>query len=331
MIWWIAVGVAGLLLVTVGLTWRRWAVGTINLLRRRAGFVRHSIGVDGFELVYYETGKRDAPTLLLLHGFGGDADNWVLLAPLLREHFRIIVPDLPGFGDTGYLGGKSYSLDTQVARLKDVADMLHLQHFHLVGNSMGGYIGAAFAAAYPERVASLGLFNAAGVDMPTRSPFYEAALAGENWLLVRKPADFDRVLRLVYHKKPYVPGYLRDYLTTHRILVSDDQDVVFHEVFTERVWLDDRLPSISAPTLILWGDDDRVLDISSIKLFQAGIPHAKAAILPACGHVPMLEKPEATARVYLQFIAETGALKTHHKHPPASETSASAEPEHEAA
>jgi pimeloyl-ACP methyl ester carboxylesterase len=171
---------------------------------------------------------------------------------------------------------------------------------------MGGYIAAAFAAAYPDRVASLGLFNAAGVDMPTRSPFYEAALAGENWLLVRKAADFDRVLQLVYHKKPFVPGYLRDYLTVQRMQVSDDQDVVFHEIFAERIWLDARLPAISAPTLILWGDDDRVLDISSIKLFQAGIPHAQTAILPACGHVPMLEKPEATARVYLQFIAACG-------------------------
>lgn len=318
MIWWIAVGVAiaGLLLVTVGLTWRRWGAATINMLRRRAGYVRHSIGVDGFELVYYETGRRDAPPLLLLHGFGGDADNWVMFAPLLREHYRIIVPELPGFGETGYLGGKSYSLDAQVERLKDFTDMLHLQHIHLVGNSMGGYIAAAYAAAYPDRIASLGLFNAAGVEMPKRSPFYDAALAGENWLLVRKPADFDRILQLCYHRKPWVPGYMRDYFTTQRAAVAEDQDVIFHEIFTERIWLDSRMSAITAPTLILWGDDDRVLDISSIKLFQAGIPHAKVAIIPACGHVPMMEKPEATARVYRQFIEGLDEARMPEAHSP---------------
>ncbi|WP_179958437.1 alpha/beta fold hydrolase [Chitinimonas arctica] len=240
--------------------------------------------------------------MLLLHGFGGDGDNWVRFAPFFRKDFRVLVPDLPGFGQTGYLPCQSYSLAQQIARIKDFMDMLHLEQVHLVGNSMGGYFAAGIAAAYPERIASLLLMNAAGVDMPKQSPFYKAALAGENWLLMRQPADFDRVLRLVYHRKPWVPAFLRDYLLAQRMAVADDQDLIFHEVFTERVWLDDRLSAITAPTLILWGDDDRVLDISSIKLFQAGIADAQVAILPACGHVPMLEKPADSARVYRTFL-----------------------------
>lgn len=302
--WWLVVGVAGLLLVSIGLTWTRWARATIWLLRRHAGYVRHTIGVDGFELVYHESGKRDAPPMLLLHGFAGDGDNWVRFVPYLREHYRLLVPDLPGFGDTGYLPNQSYSLLRQIARLKDFMDMLHLDRVHLCGNSMGGYIAAGFAAAHPERIATLALFNAAGVDMTVRSPFYNAALAGENLLLTRKPADFDQILRLVYHKRPFVPGFLRDYLVNRAMAAAEDQDLIFHEIFGERIWLDEHLPAISAPTLILWGDDDRVLDISSIKLFQAGVPHAQVAIIPACGHVPMLEKPLSTARVYKRFVEE---------------------------
>ncbi|GAB3261625.1 alpha/beta fold hydrolase [Chitinimonas naiadis] len=306
--WWLVVGVAGLLLVGIGLSWTRWARATIWLLRHRAGYVRHTLGVDGFELVYHESGPRDAPPMILLHGFAGDGDNWVRFAPYLRDRYRLLIPDLPGFGDTGYLAGQSYSLERQIARLKDFMDMLHLDRVHLCGNSMGGYIAAGFAAAYPERIATLALFNAAGVDMTTRSPFYHSALDGENLLLMRKPADFDDVLRLVYHKRPWVPGFLRDYLVTRAIAAADDQDLIFHEIFSERVWLDERLPNISAPTLILWGDDDRVLDISSIKLFQAGLPHAQVAIIPACGHVPMLEKPLSTVRVYGRFL--DGAAQT---------------------
>lgn len=307
---WLLIGLLGLIMVAIGLSWRHWAMASIALLRRRAGLQRHSIGVDGFELVYRTAGPREAPVMLLLHGFGGDGDNWVFLVPRLKQQFRIVVPDLPGFGDTGFLAGQSYSLDAQVARLKDFVDMLHLEHVHLVGNSMGGYIAAAFAAAYPDMVASLGLFNAAGVDMPKRSPFYAAALEGENLLLVRQPADFDRILKLVYHRKPYLPGFLRDYLVARNMAQAEGQSQIFHEIFGHRIWLDDRLGRISAPTLILWGDDDRVLDISSIQLFKAGIPHAQTAVLHSCGHVPMLEKPAVTARFYLDFLANVGMPAT---------------------
>lgn len=300
---WLVIGAIGLLLVGVGLSWRHWAVAMLALARRRAGLRRHTVGVDGFELVYYAGGPRSAEALIFLHGFSADSSNWLLLAPHFRD-YRVLVPDLPGFGETGYLGNKSYALDCQVARLKDFIDILRLERVHLVGNSLGGYLAAAFAAAHPERVASLGLFNAAGVDMPKRSPFYEAALAGDNLLLLRKPADFDAILKLVYHRKPYLPGFLRDHLIALGMAQAADQDLIFQEVFGQRVWLDDKLPSISAPTLILWGDDDRVLDISSIQLFKAGIPHAKIAILAQCGHVPMLEKPRPTARLLRQLLEE---------------------------
>jgi pimeloyl-ACP methyl ester carboxylesterase len=234
----------------------------------------------------------------------------VFFAPRFRKQFRVIVPDLPGFGDTGYLPGKSYTLDAQVARLKDFVDVLHLDRVHLVGNSMGGYIAAAFAARHPEKVATLGLFNAAGVDMPRRSRFYAAALEGHNLLLTRSRADFEAVLALVYHRKPWLPGYLKHAMAVHRIAVAEDQDIIFRQIFGQRVWLDKALPRITAPTLILWGDHDQVLDISSVPLFKQGIPHADVAIIPACGHVPMLERPFKTAAVYRRFLARHGITGT---------------------
>ncbi|PHV11781.1 alpha/beta fold hydrolase [Chitinimonas sp. BJB300] len=301
---WLAVGIVGLLLVAFALSWRYWPISILAIARKRAGLRRHSIGVDGFEMVYYSGSRRDKPPMLFLHGFSADSSNWLYLVPSFSRDYRILVPDLPGFGETGYLP-KSYALDVQLGRLKDFMDMLHLDRVHLAGNSMGGYLAAAFAATYPERVASLALFNAAGVDMPKRSPFYEAALAGENQLLIRKPTDFDNILKLVYHRKPYIPGFLRDYLITRGMAQADNQNLIFKEMFDQRIWLDERLLNIRAPTLILWGDDDRVLDVSSLQLFKAGIPHAHTAILAKCGHVPMLEKPAATAKVYRAFLAET--------------------------
>lgn len=303
---WLVLAIIALIVIAAIYTRPRWSDTTLALLRRLAGYRMHSVDIDGFKMVYYESGPQDAPVLLLLHGFGGDADNWTFFTPLFNKQFRVIIPDLPGFGQTGYIAGADYTLEKQVARLREFLDQLKVDKAHVVGNSMGGYIGAAFAANHPQRVLSLGLFNAAGVDMPRKSPFYEAVLEGRNLLLVRERADFERLLALVYHKKPYLPGYLKNDITKKSIMVANDQDVIFQGVFGELVWLDAHMPSITAPTLILWGDDDRVLDISSIDLFKAGIPHADVAIIPACGHVPMLEKPRETAKLYRDFLARAG-------------------------
>jgi len=303
---WLVLAILAVIVIAAVYTRPRWADATIALLRRLAGYEMRTVNIDGFKVVYFESGPQDAPALLLLHGFGGDADNWTFFTPLFNKQFRVIIPDLPGFGQTGYVAGADYALYSQVGRLREFMDYLKVERAHVVGNSMGGYIGAAFAANHPERVLSLGLFNAAGVDMPRKSPFYEAALEGRNLLLVRERDDFERLLTLVYHKKPWLPGYLKQAITAHSIKVAGDQDIIFQGVFGERVWLDTHMQNIKAPTLILWGDDDRVLDISSVDLFKAGIPHADVAIIPACGHVPMLEKPRETAKLYRDFLARAG-------------------------
>ncbi|MFC4160375.1 alpha/beta fold hydrolase [Chitinimonas lacunae] len=299
---WMALAAIGLTLVAAGLTRPYWTPATKQLLRKLAGFRRHEIAIDGHQLVYHCCGKPSSPPLVLLHGFAGDCDNWLFYVRHFRRDFHVIVPDLPGFGETGALPQRSYSLNAQLARLAAFFDSIGLHRFHLAGNSLGGYFAAAYAADHPERVASLALFNAAGVDMPHRSPFYSAALEGRNLLLVRQAGDFDHVLKLVYHRPPWIPGWFKRDLTKQRIEVAAEQDQIFQEIFEQRLWLDTRLPRISMPTLVLWGDDDRVLDISSVSLFRQGIAHAEVAILPACGHVPMLEKPNETARLHRDFM-----------------------------
>lgn len=299
---WIALAAIGLTLVAAGLTRPYWTSATIRLLRRTGGLQRHEIAIDGHQLVYHTAGQPSSPPLVLLHGFAGDVDNWTFYVRHFRRDFHVIVPDLPGFGETGALANASYSLPAQIDRLSRFFDAIGLHRFHLAGNSLGGYFAAAYAADHPERVASLALFNAAGVDMPNRSPFYNAAIEGRNLLLVREPGDFDRVLKLVYHRPPKMPGWFKRDLTKQRVAVAADQDRIFQEIFGQRLWLDHRLNRLNMPTLVLWGDDDRVLDISSVPLFRQGIPHAEVAILPACGHVPMLEKPVETARLHRDFM-----------------------------
>ncbi|MBV1774663.1 alpha/beta fold hydrolase [Burkholderiaceae bacterium DAT-1] len=307
---WLTLVLLGICLLLAGLTRAHWPDATLALARRMAGMKRHATGIDGHEVVYYESGLHDAPVVLLLHGFGGDSLNWYRLAKRLRKQYRLIMPDLPGFGETGVLPGKSYAIPAQIQRLKDFVDVLKLGRFHLVGNSMGGYLAAAFAAEFPSKVMSLALFNAAGVDMPRYSPYVQAVLAGDNPLVVRSRKDFERLLALVAHRKAWMPGYLKEFYARERAASADEQEAIFKESFMQPMMLKDKLPHVVAPTLILWGDDDRILDISSIQPFREGLPHAEIAVLPACGHLPMLEKPAETARVWQSFIDRVDTLTT---------------------
>ncbi|MDK2122684.1 alpha/beta fold hydrolase [Parachitinimonas caeni] len=279
--------------------WADLAIGTERWL---SDLHPKQIEVDGHVVHYLDNEASDKPVLLLLHGFGADADNWTRFARQLDHDYRIIAPDLPGFGATGYQPTQHYGLQSQVARLKALVDKLGIQRFHLVGNSMGGYIAAEFAVRYPDQLSSLGLFDAAGVDMPVKSPFYHSAMAGKNLLLVSKREDVDKIFQLVFHVEPFIPGFMREHYAERQMKMRDGQARIFEEIFGPRDWLENRLSRITVPTLIMWGDRDKVVDPSSIPLFQAGIRQSVVEVIPDCGHLPMVEQPAEAARRFRRFL-----------------------------
>ncbi|MFA9218707.1 MAG: alpha/beta fold hydrolase, partial [Sphingomonadaceae bacterium] len=134
----------------------------LRLERWRSGLRLGQVQIPGFDLPYLE-GGHGAP-LVLIHGFAGDKDNFTRVARFLTPHYRVICPDLPGFGDSTRRTDASYSIAEQVERLRALLDQLAPGRVHLGGNSMGGFIAAQFAATYPERVASLWLLDAAGTE-----------------------------------------------------------------------------------------------------------------------------------------------------------------------
>jgi pimeloyl-ACP methyl ester carboxylesterase len=116
-----------------------------------AGLSNERLEVANLSIHYYEGGPSDAETLLMIHGFGANKDNWLRFARHFTERYHVIALDLPGFGDSSQPHA-SYDVGSQVERVAAFTQALGIKKTHLIGNSMGGHISALYAARYPEQV-----------------------------------------------------------------------------------------------------------------------------------------------------------------------------------
>ncbi|MCU9950209.1 alpha/beta fold hydrolase [Pseudomonas sp. PDM13] len=267
-----------------------------------AGFSAHSTTVGDLDIAYYEGGPASGETLVMVHGFGANKDNWLRMARHFTDRYRVIALDLPGFGDSSRPAG-SYDVGTQAERLASFIATLGAGKVHLVGNSMGGHIVALYAARYPQQVRSLALFDNAGVTAPHKSELYERLERGDaNPLIVASVADYDQLMDFVFVEKPPMPGSLKRYLAEQSMANREHYQQVFQHLVQRYVPLEPELPKITAPTLLLWGDRDRVLDVSSIEVMKPLLGKSSVVVMKDCGHVPMIERPAETAAHYQAFL-----------------------------
>jgi triacylglycerol lipase len=272
-----------------------------TLERDRAHLSEHRVSIPGFEVAYLEGGNGEP--LVLIHGSGADKDNWTRVARYLTPHYRVIALDLPGYGDSSKPEDARYNIPSQVARLNQFLSALGIQKAHLGGNSMGGFIAATYAAYYPEKVSSLWLLAPAGLrnvkESEARRIYRET---GRSPLFSEKPEDFDRVLKLVMAKPPYIPHGIKHALAAKAVSNFRLHGRIYGEIYNDPVKLEDLLPGLETPTLVIWGGQDRVLDPSGADAIKDLLPQAKTLVLPGVGHVPMIEAPKASAQAFLREI-----------------------------
>lgn len=270
--------------------------------RGAAGLKQKSVTIDGLRIEYLEGGKGDA--LLLLHGFGADKDNWTRFSRHLTRHFKVIAPDLPGFGESSADQDLKYTIDAQVERLKAFMSGLDIQTFHLGGNSMGGNIAGVYASKYPDQVKSLILIAPGGVASAETSELDRYLKEGNNPLIAKSSEEYDRLLDFVFLERPFIPGAVKKHLA-QKAIERKDLNIAIFKQFNKTP---DTLPlevitkGLAVPTLIVWGADDRVLHVSGAKLLNAVIPGSRLAVMDHVGHLPMVEKPKETAGLCLNFI-----------------------------
>lgn len=280
------------------------ARATLGAGRLAAGMSVRFAEAEGLNLRYLEGGS--GATVVLVHGFGGDAENWLLLAPLLKKDFRVLVPDLPGFGGSEAPADDSYEVDRQADRLASLLRQLAPgEAVHVAGNSMGGQIAAVLAARHPEQVASLALLDPLGVENEPGvypSPVMRAFADGRNLLLPEDRRGFEAFLEVLFYRQPPAPGYLNDYYARRWVEQRPRLVSVFEDISERYVPLTSLLGDIKVPTLILWGAEDQVLPAAGARVLAAGLRQSETVLLPACGHLPMVEKPRETAAAYRSFL-----------------------------
>lgn len=270
--------------------------------RQRAGLSLKQISVGDLNIHYYEGGPSSAQTILMVHGFAANKDNWLRFARYLTQDYRVIALDLPGFGASDTPAG-SYDVGTQTERLANVINALGIDQLHLIGNSMGGHISALYAARYPTRTRSLALLDNAGITSTIPSELRQRLQRGEpNPLLVKSREDYQRLLDFIFVQPPYLPESLKGYFAEQATSKNARYEQVFTHLVERYIPLEPELPKIQAPTLIIWGAEDRVLDVSSIDAMKPLLREASVVILPETGHAPMIEQPELTAQHYRAFL-----------------------------
>lgn len=278
--------------------------------RASAGLESHEINIPGFALHYLDSGGAGAP-LLLVHGFGGDKDNWTRLARHLGDDIRVIAPDLPGYGQSDAPADADYGLDRQVERLRMLIERLGLTHVHLGGNSMGGNIAARFAARYPNQVGSLWLIANSGVVSAPQSELRRQIAQGQrNPLVAANRAEYRELLGWVMAQPPSLPDALVDVLADRAIAASSLRQRQFTQLYDAQIdALEIVLAGLPVPTHITWGAQDRVLHVGAVEVLRGVLPQASYTVQDGIGHLPMIEAPEATAHDYLRFRARLSAAK----------------------
>ncbi|MBS0395383.1 MAG: alpha/beta fold hydrolase [Proteobacteria bacterium] len=273
----------------------------LALERRRAGLRPRPSPALALSMPYLEGGRGEP--LVLVHGFAGDKDNFTRVAGRLTPHLHVLAPDLPGFGEAARDAAASYHIDSQVERLHAFIAQLRLGPVHLGGSSMGGFIASEYAARYPEAVRSLWLLDAAGASTARDTALIHRYVeTGEIPLVIERARDYRQLLRAVMHRRPFLPHSLRRVLSRRAVADHALHARIFREIGVESPVLDDRYAAIRAPALIVFGREDRILNPAAAALMAKHLARARVVLMDGVGHLPMIERPRATARDYLDFL-----------------------------
>ena len=279
--------------------------------RWSAGLSQGEAQVAGHRWTYAlgEADNVDAPTVVMIHGFTGSKENWYPLAARLRGRYRLLIPDLPGWGDSQRIAGADYGFVAQSERVAAFIERVARKpnsEVVLLGHSMGGGIVALTAANHPRDIARVGLFDAAGVRFKDNQ-FGLDVLAGRNPFAVEDEASLQRYIDIVFHDeraKPWLP-----WPASAALIRKRRADAAFEQGVLARIGRSEEslLPGeeaarIRQPALLLWCKQDAVIDASALALYAQRIPQARKVLLDGCGHMSIMERPRQVADAVLALV-----------------------------
>lgn len=252
--------------------------------------------VFGGKVMLYRAGRREGPAVVLVHGLGQNgAREWGKLIPALAGRYDVYALDLPGFGQSGK-GNHLYSPANFARVIEAVVEVRVARSFALVGHSMGGAVSLAYAAANPNRIDRLVLVDMAGVLH--RSVYTEflgraRAQAATGIDLDDAPwiTSFLRTVLANAETYPPVGERLMSIASVRQQLLRGDPNAIAAYTLVGHDF-SQALHSVTAPTLLVWGSDDKVAPLRTGQMAAATIPNARLTIIRGAGHTPMLQTPQ---------------------------------------
>jgi len=295
-------------LTLVGCSKRSLFDALIERQRSKANLVIKTENLKYGKISYLtNTATKNETPIVMLHGFGGQKDNWNQFSKKLTDDYRLIIPDLPGHGDSVQDPSLNYGIEEQTKRLKQFLDALGIKKAHLVGNSMGGAIALHYALLYPQAVLSLTLIDSAGaVKTPSEFDIFVKTTGKNPALQIENAQDFQAMLKYIFANPPYMPGFVVDILLADKLKRKTMEQKMFRDIAVDMDQIG-ILSSIHVPTLIIWGAQDKAIHVDSAELLHEKISGSQKQILEGVGHCPMLEKPDATRELYRKFLQEIQA------------------------
>ena len=302
--------------VTVGLSTTSYAAPAIDIQsvlqqeRAWAGMETKRVKVGDIDWAYSEGGPAGKPTIMLVHGLAGSRDNWNRVARYLTPYYHVIIPDLPGQGDSKVPNDFDYSLPNLTEKLRRFAEAIKVDNgLNIAGHSMGGSISLLYAAQYPVDTKSLFLIDSAGVFKSANTPYLKDPTTLRN-MIVSKPGDFDRLMKIATSLPPFIPKELKD--AQEKLMISQsanttklvEQLIVMSKLFTPDSFAI-AARSIDQPVLIAWGDKDQIINVEAAAELKGLLKNAQEPIiLKGVGHLPILEQEQLLVKPYLDFLGK---------------------------
>ena len=265
------------------------------------------------ELHFTDTGPRDAPILVLVHGYSASLNTWDAWVRNLRKDYRVIRLDLPGHGLSRCVDNDEIGIEQFIASIDRVTHSLDVDQFTLVGSSMGGHTAWAYALAHPEKLDGLVLVDSAGwLDAPgegDKEPMIFKLLRNGLARNVMKDLDMSALIRAGLEDSFADPELVTDemverYSAMSRAPCHREALLKIMSGTTLRVPASkERLSAIAVPTLILHGDTDNLIPVAHAEKFADAIPGSKLIIYPETGHIPQEEQPVASVEDFRAFLA----------------------------
>jgi pimeloyl-ACP methyl ester carboxylesterase len=264
--------------------------------------------VAGVRIHYQEAGDEKAPPVILIHGFISSTQVWSeVFLPLAHAGFRVVVPDLPGYGYSEKPRDGEYTIESQAQAVLGLMDRLEIEKTTIVGASYGAAIAATIAIDHPDRIERLVLIGAVSNDEPKKKILLSIArvpvigdiltplFLGSRWVLRKRMEHVFRRLRIPVDEQMIAARHhLLATANTHRAMIRS-----IRRWSANRISRDAHL--IRQPTMLVWGEGDTHIPLSEGLRLRDAMPNARLIVFRNCGHLPQAEYPQKFVEVVTGF------------------------------